>query len=706
MTNAVDSLRYDCDCTYAAAACAAVSPIRWRTWAALLVLAAALGTSSAARASGASPYLPLNLSPGIERKIERVLILGGQPVLTRPISVDKVMLALPRARRLDRALCAEVERYLDRYFRSSGVTHASAEAAAATHSTMTLPNQRGERADSPVDASVAAYYRPYDYLIFTAGGVGYGGTDSRLNPAGTMISAGDNYAQLDVGYRDHWFSPLSDSSMLISTEAPTLPSATLSSLRPIGALGLEYEFFLARMPYTNQIVWHDALTAGYPRLAGIHFGIQPVDGWAISGNGTWQFGGGARPGGIGEFFSSLFSRTQLPAGPGATNADSRFANRQLSITSAYTFPAPQPFVAYFEYAARDTLHGNRFRFRDASLSGGVHFPQFFKHFDLTVEASEWQDSWYTDYVWLEGMTVNGYVTGAWGGDWRTPGDAVGAQTQMAQLGWALRSGDEINLRFRTLQNQGYSASLGFPDVDYRRASMLTAEYAQPRDGYTRGLELDVGRDVYGKDFARLAAFVRLDGGNQERAAANVDDDETQQANDAEDIEAYAQAMKLERFVDVGVSGGRLGLDLGGFTAAEEAASAVQYRNVISPHIGIGVRRAVSTNADLGVRAEFDDFHGALVGLRVFDYRYRLDQHFAVGAFFGFAHYTAPTPALGYYEGVGLQWRDLWPHWDLSLDARILDHVQRNKLLPSDPQNGDPVEWYTMQAPTLYISRRF
>jgi hypothetical protein len=677
----------------------------WRVWAATLVLAAGLGASGAASASGASQYLPLNLSPEIERKIERVLILGGQPVLTRPVSVDKVMLALPKARRLDRALCAEVERYLDRYFKTNAVTHASAEVAAATHSTMTLPNQRGERADSPFDASVSAYHRTGDYLLFTAGAVGYAGTDARINPAGTMMSAGASFAQLDVGYRDHWLSPLSDSSMLISTEAPTLPSVTLSSLRPLGVLGLEYEFFLARMPHTNQILWHDALTAGYPRLAGMHLGIQPVDGWAISGNGTWQFGGGARPGGIGEFFSSLFSRTQLPTGPGATNADSRFANRQLSITSAYTFPAPQPFVAYVEYAARDTLHGNRFRFRDASLSGGVHFPQFFRRFDLTLEASEWQDSWYTDYVWLEGMTVNGYVTGAWGGDWRSPGDAVGAQTQMAQLGWQLRSGDEINLRFRTLQNQDYVIP-GIPEVDYRRASMLTAEYAQPRDGYTRGLTLDVGRDVYGKDFARLAAFVRLDGGNQEHAAANVADDDTQQANDAQDVQDYAQAAKLERFVDAGVSGGRLGLDLGGFSAAEEAASAVQYRSVISPHVGIGVRRAVSTNGDLGIRAEFDYFHGPLVALRVFDYRYRLAQHFAVGAFFGFVHYSAPTPALGYYEGIGMQWRDLWPHWDVSLDARVLDHVQRNKLLPSDPQNGDPVEWYTMQAPTLYISRRF
>jgi hypothetical protein len=235
--------------------------------------------------------------------------------------------------------------------------------------------------------------------------------------------------------------------------------------------------------------------------------------------------------------------------------------------------------------------------------------------------------------------------------------------------------------------------------------MLTAEYAQPRNGYTRGLTLDLGRDVYGKSFARLAAFVRLDGGNQEGAAAEADVDDAELASDAQDVEDTAAASRLERFVDVGVSGGRLGLDLGGFSAAQEAAP-TQYRNVISPHLGVGVRRAVSEHTDLGVRAEFDDFRGSMVALRIFDWRFRLDQHFAIGAFFGFARYAGPTPALGYYEGAGLQWRDLFPHWDLSLDARIFDHVQRDKLRPSDPQNGDPVEWYTMQAPTLYLSRRF
>ena len=119
-----------------------------------------------------------------------------------------------------------------------------------------------------------------------------------------------------------------------------------------------------------------------------------------------------------------------------------------------------------------------------------------------------------------------------------------------------------------------------------------------------------------------------------------------------------------------------------------------------------MRRDVTKNGDLGVRAEFDDFRGPMIALRVLDYRYRFDQHLAIGGFFGFARYSGPTPAQGYYAGAGLTWRDLLPHWDLSLDERYFDHVQRNKVLPSDPQNGDTVEWYAMQAASLYLSRRF
>ena len=47
---------------------------------------ALLAVQVPAFATGVTPYLPLNLEPEIESQIERVLILGNQPVLTRPIA--------------------------------------------------------------------------------------------------------------------------------------------------------------------------------------------------------------------------------------------------------------------------------------------------------------------------------------------------------------------------------------------------------------------------------------------------------------------------------------------------------------------------------------------------------------------------------------------------------------------------------------------
>ena len=39
-------------------------------------------------ARGASPYLPLNLSPEMERQIERVLILADRPITSRPAALS------------------------------------------------------------------------------------------------------------------------------------------------------------------------------------------------------------------------------------------------------------------------------------------------------------------------------------------------------------------------------------------------------------------------------------------------------------------------------------------------------------------------------------------------------------------------------------------------------------------------------------------
>src|SRR6201993_110475 len=84
-------------------------------------------TAGPLQARGVTPYLPLNLDPELEREVERVLILGGKPVMTRPIPAAAVLDALPRACRVDPVLCSRVRRALRQYMQDTGVEFASVE---------------------------------------------------------------------------------------------------------------------------------------------------------------------------------------------------------------------------------------------------------------------------------------------------------------------------------------------------------------------------------------------------------------------------------------------------------------------------------------------------------------------------------------------------------------------------------------------------
>src|ERR1700730_1008164 len=120
---------------------------------------------------GVSPYLPLNLEPEIESQIERVLILAEEPVMTRPIAAATVLDALPKARKIDPALCQQVERYLRRFTHTEGIAYASIEGAASTGSgkNIVAPNRYGMREDSKWDVSAQGYAQLGDYVLLNAG---------------------------------------------------------------------------------------------------------------------------------------------------------------------------------------------------------------------------------------------------------------------------------------------------------------------------------------------------------------------------------------------------------------------------------------------------------------------------------------------------------------------------------------------------------
>lgn len=155
----------------------------------------------------------------------------------------------------------------------------------------------------------------------------------------------------------------------------------------------------------------------------------------------------------------------------------------------------------------------------------------------------------------------------------------------------------------------------------------------------------------------------------------------------------------EAFVDVGVNGTHVEADIA--TLPEKITS-----DPSGLHLGGGFRRELEAGS-IGARIELDDLDGdLLLAVRAFDYRRHVSERFALTAFAGAARLDVGTPAHGYYIGGGLQIKELWPRWSLSLDLRLGDKLARDNLLPTDPQGGRPDNFYDLSGVTIYLSRGF
>jgi hypothetical protein len=436
------------------------------------------------------------MSPEIERQIERLLILADQPILQRPIAAATVFDALPQACARDTVLCQQVERYLSSYMRAAGIPHASLTVSSTSSESIPLANRHGMRSDSAWEASVSAYFQPTDRFLVTAGVLAY---DGETTPTGSVLSFGFEYAQVDVGFRDHWLSPFTDSAMTLSTEAPTMPSVTISNYTPLTRLGLRYELFVAEMSESTNIAFEGGFTSGNPLFGGINVSVEPFDGWSFGVTRLLQFGGGDRDSSFSSFLDALIN----PSDYDNTGTDADFGNQVASFTSQLVLPGRVPLALYFEYAGEDTSTLSNLRLGNSALSVGLHVPALGPQLDLTIELSEWQNAWYVHNVYQDGLRHEGSVLGHWGADHRVVNDGVGARSAMARLGWLPRLGGMIEATYRSIDNEDYGAA------DYQRGWNLELRYSRPWQQFLLGGEIQVGEDVFGESYSRISAFARF-----------------------------------------------------------------------------------------------------------------------------------------------------------------------------------------------------
>lgn len=458
---------------------------------------------SLARAGGVSPYLPMKLAPEIERQVERLMALADMPQITKPFRATDVQEALNRACSRSSTICQQVENYLDRYKKDIGFTHASASISYASEDQKFLPNQRGISTDSNYQVSAQGYWQPTSYFLVNAGAIAY---DDDIIPT-AYISFGYDFAQVDVGWREYWYSPFQDSAMLYSTNAQPSPSVAVSNNRPLTFLNFRYELFLAKLEETDGILFQGSRSSGRPLIAGFHVSFEPLQGWSLGINRMFQFGGDGRSDSLSDIIDAFFDPSGADNRGDDLSVDDELGNQIASFTSRFNYTGKFPFSVYMEYAGEDTSRSSNYRLGNAALSLGLFFPRVTEDIDVTYEFSDWQNGWYENLIYANGYTNEGSVIGHWAGNERVFNesvfdDAIGAQVHTLAVNWGIGAASLLHATYRTVDNEDHSS------VDYVRSHELQMRYSYGFRRFITGIDLYVGRTTLDNDFLQVGAFLR------------------------------------------------------------------------------------------------------------------------------------------------------------------------------------------------------
>ena len=455
--------------------------------------------------NGAQHYLPVTMSPEIEARIETLFVLANIPIIKRPIPINAVKEAISHASYEYPVISRSVARYIERYEKDIGLTHFSVSARISEGSSQKRANARGETSESNYAFSQRSFVSLGDHFIFNTGANLYDGNNGQKDrfADGTYLSLGWDTFQVDIGYRDHWYGPFSDSDMLLTTNAPSIPSITISNSKPLNLWNMQYEVFFGEMSESDRIESGTNPAedvTGKPKLMGVHLSFIPLSGFAIGFNRLLQFGGGNRDESISSLTKAFF---QVKASENIGFEGNDFGNQLSSITTKYTFNDRFPLSVYMEYAGEDTSKPSNFHLGNSSLMLGFHLPMLTNNIGLTYEFADWQNLWYVNGNYGDGLTNYQSILGHWGGEQRAFGDAVPATSHMAKLLWQVGNGKTLSTIYRSLDNRDPAQR-----IDYVTSRTLELEYSHALKKHIIGINIFAGNDVFDDSFTQISGFIR------------------------------------------------------------------------------------------------------------------------------------------------------------------------------------------------------
>ncbi|MEI6895766.1 MAG: capsule assembly Wzi family protein [Colwellia sp.] len=443
------------------------------------------------------------MEPIIELELQRLATLAKLPLLTRPYHTATINHYLKKVESSQPLLYRRIKTYLKRYEKSATLTHYSVQLNYANKENINLPNQRGQMVDATYQANFTALAQINPYIILNAGALYYENGDFLLN--NTFISFGTDVFQVDIGYREHWLSPFQEGAVLLSTQAKTPLSVTISNPSLITDFNIKYEIAIAILDEQDDIRFDKEAPAvsGEPALLIMHLSAQPFDWWTIGFNRTFTFSGGEESVSLGDIWGAIIDPVNSDncGGQGTTLQDcsKEFGNQQASITNKFDLNwFDMPFSVYHEYAGEDTNNYSNYKLSHLANSIGIFFPYLENNLSLNVEFTSFQKAWYTHHIYGEGYSNDGVKMGHWWGSMKRADDEIGGEAGSIRLDWQNSSDSQISFLYRTAN---FNKTKSY---EYELAHALEIKYSKLIHAKILGLKLYLGKDSFGEKFVQTS----------------------------------------------------------------------------------------------------------------------------------------------------------------------------------------------------------
>ncbi|MEI5640670.1 MULTISPECIES: capsule assembly Wzi family protein [unclassified Pseudoalteromonas] len=475
-----------------------------RTLAAVGLLASGFAVASP------TAYLAIGKDPLLEYQIDKMFALTVGTPMAKPYRISVVKRHLDKVKSIDGELHRSITDGIAPYLQADAITQRSITLRLDSGESQQLANDRGNSSSEYAQLGLAGVYRGSDASIFQLGAE-YRADSNKLVAYNTFYGLSYGNLQLNLGYKEHWFSPFKHSAQVFSTNAKPSLSASLGLVIPIpNWWNFDFELFYSELEHVNDgIKYQGTLHDGTPKLAGTHFSVEPIQGWKIGINRVMQFGGGPRKVDFTDVVKAYFDPVGNENKTGSLGQDDELGDQWASITSSFTTDWGMPAQWYLEYGGEDTNNHKNYLFGNTVVNLGVYLPKLSHNTTLRYEFTDMESLWYVNEIYeTRGNTIDGFGVGHFAANQRQFDDGAPSQIHVLEGTYQSTPRSLWRAKISLVDNDSnYLNELGELGAEYERGYEL--ELAHIGEFYQKQVEskLTLGKDAFGENYTWLSVHV-------------------------------------------------------------------------------------------------------------------------------------------------------------------------------------------------------